>query len=307
MTARARRPPTRAELGEHRDALGRRSFGLRLDRVRIRLDGLDDELADRLAARFAGFAGPIHAGEDAIRVRVGREERDYFIDPPEFPESNPVLTAVEPGVVRYLGYRVGGWFEPEGGEGVLWLARGEYEPAERAVENYLRCAVACRAVRSGGALVHAASSVRNGYGFLFFGNSGAGKSTLAAADRRGRIVSDDLSLVLPGREAGLDLVGTPFRGTYEGGAMVHGRFPLAAGFRLAQARTARVRDVPRRVAFAGLVANLPFVVDALDADPGAVDRVRTAFDSIPLRVLEFRKDDTFWDAIEEAGLLPAAP
>ena len=49
------------------------------------------------------------------------------------------------------------------------------------------------------------------------------------------------------------------------------------------------------------------VVDVLDADPGAVERVRAAFGPIPLRVLEFRKDDSFWDAIEEAGLLPPAP
>jgi hypothetical protein len=307
MTMRPRSPPTRGEFGNHRPAPGTHSFGLRLDRVRIRLDGLDDDLADRLRSRFGAFAGAIEDHEDAIRVRVGTEDREYFIDPPDVPEFNPILTSVDPDCVRYLGYRVGGWFDPDDGEGVLWIARGEYEPVERAVENYLRCAVAWRAVRAGGALVHAASSVRNSHGFLFFGHSGAGKSTLAAADRRGRIVSDDLSLVLPRADDGLDLVGTPFRGTYEGGAPVHGRFPLAAGFRLVQATEARVREVSRRIAFAGLVANLPFVVDVLDADPGALDRVRAAFESIPLRVLEFRKDDSFWDAIEEAGLLPPTP
>jgi hypothetical protein len=275
--------------------------------VRVRLDGLDDDLADRLTSRFGAYGGPIADHEPAIRVRVGLEDREYFIEPPEIPEFNPILTAVDADSVRFLGYRAGGWFEPDDGVGVLWIARGDYEPAERAVENYLRCAVAWRAIRAGGALVHAASSVRNGHGYLFFGHSGAGKSTLAAADRRGRVVSDDLSLVLPRDGGGLDLVGSPFRGTYEGGTPVHGRFPLAAGFRLAQAPVARVREVPWRVAFAGLVANLPFVVDVLDADPGAVERVRAAFDPVPLRVLEFCRDDTFWDAIEEAGLLPPAP
>ena len=77
-----------------------------------------------------------------------------------------------------------------------------------------------------------ASSVRNGKGYLFYGESGAGKSTLAAHDSRGAVASDDLSLVLPGTSGALELIGSPFRGTFTGGDPVRGRHPLAAGFRL---------------------------------------------------------------------------
>ena len=58
------------------------------------------------------------------------------------------------------------------------LARGEYEPADRAIENYIRAAVAWRAAERGGALIHAASAAWEGRGYLFYGESGAGKSTL---------------------------------------------------------------------------------------------------------------------------------
>jgi hypothetical protein len=286
-------------------AAGDASFGLVLDAVRIRLSGLDDALCEGLHERFGAYAAQLDpADAGALHVEVGLEDRAYFIDPPESPEPNPVLVAVDASTVRFMGYRVAGWVRPEEGRGVLRLAHGDYEPAERAVENYIRCAVAWRALLHGGAFVHAASIVHRGSGYLFFGHSGAGKSTLASCDRRGRVVSDDLSLVLPGRERGLDLIGTPFRGTYEGGAPVVGRFPLRAGFRLVQASAARVREVPRTVAFSGLVANLPFVVDALDARPGLLDSISRAFADVPLRHLDFRRDDSFWEAIEEAGLLP---
>jgi len=300
------RPTTPPPVERFPDAgrpFGTRAVGLRFDTVRILLRGLDDPVADALLRRFGPFVSAIGDDERAIRIEVGGEDLDYFLSPPPAPERNPVLVAAEVGRVRYLGYRVGGWFEPEDGRGVLRLTRGDYEPAERAVENYVRCAVAWRAILAGGALVHAASSVLDGRGFLFFGHSGAGKSTLAELDRRGRVVSDDLSLVLPGADGRLRLVGSPFRGTYEGGDPVVGSFPLAAGFRIVQAPHARVVAAPREIVFAGLVANLPFVVDSVDRLPGLLDGLLAAFADVPLRQLEFRRDDSYWDAIAEAGLL----
>src|SRR6185436_518454 len=143
---------------------------------------------------------------------------DYFIDPPASAEFNPIWLACEGSLIRYVGYRLAGWFDTRARRGEILLARGGHEPELRALENYLRCGIAWSAAESGGALVHAASLVRDGKAYLFYGESGAGKSTLSAVDRRAAVVSDDLSLLLPGAGGGLDLVGSPFRGTYEEGA-----------------------------------------------------------------------------------------
>jgi len=102
---------------------------------------------------------------------------------------------------------------------------------------------------------------------LFFGESGAGKSTLSSVDRRGRIVSDDLSLLLPRPGGGLDLVGSPFRGTYEGGSPVLGRSPLVAAFRIMKDTEPAVRPAPRAIVFGQLVANLTFVAEAFGSRP----------------------------------------
>jgi hypothetical protein len=282
---------------------GERSVTLRLPGLEIELTGLPDGLATTLLDRFTPFVVDGRGGEPDLRVRVGLEDRDYFIDPPATPELNPIRIACDGTLVRYLGYRVAGWFDTRaGGEGRLLLARGTYEPPERAVENYVRASVAWQAAAAGGALVHGASAVLGDRGYLFFGPSGAGKSTLCASNRRGRILSDDLSVVLPGPGGGPELVGSPFRGTYEGGPPIQGRFRLHAAFRLVQADKAEVRPVPRVRGFGELVGNLPFVAEAFGDRPELFESVERAFETVPIRHLRFRKDDSFWDAVRSADL-----
>jgi hypothetical protein len=285
-----------------REAAGERRVCVNLSGLSLELEGLDAPLADRLLERHAPYASEaVRDDREPLRVRVAREARDYFIDPPAGKgEPNPVRIACDGERVRYLGYKVAGWFDAVAGAGLLLLARGDYEPDWRAIENYVRSAVAWRAAARGGALVHGASAVWNGRGYLFFGPSGAGKSTMSAANRRARVVSDDLSLVLPGPD-GLELVGSPFRGTYEGGEPVQGRFPLHAGFRLIQAPRAEVLRVERVLVLGALIGNLPFVAEAFDRRPDLFERIERAFAPVPLAHLHFTLDDSYWDAISEAG------
>jgi hypothetical protein len=286
-----------------RPAAGDRVVTLELGPLQIELGSLDDALAAVLHARYSPYSSlePADATE-ALRVRVGLEDRDYFIDPPKTPMLNRVILTCDGDRIRYLGYRVAGWFDTSGGRGELLLARGGFEPPERAIENYVRSAVAWQAASRGGALIHAASAVWKDRAYLFYGESGAGKSTLSAANTRARIVSDDLSLVLPSSEGSLELVGSPFRGTYEEGAPVQGRFPLVAGFRIIKDDRAEVRPVSRVRAMSELVGNLPFVAEAFPKRPDLFDGVQRAFAAIELAHLHFRKDDSYWEAIEKAGL-----
>ncbi|MCP3982446.1 MAG: hypothetical protein GY716_24350 [bacterium] len=284
-----------------RSRCGDGRFGIELGGIRITLEGLAPEVEQQLRERYGVYVSDDSA-DGGLRVECFEEDSQYFIDPPERPELNPILLACDGTRVRYLGYRVAGWFDTVDGRGKLLLARGTYEPADRAIENYVRAAVAWQAASRGGALIHAASAVRNGRGYLFYGESGAGKSTLSACNLRASVVSDDLSLVLPGGDSTLELVGSPFRGTYEGGDPVVGRFPLHAGFRIVKADVAEVKSVARSRALAELVGNLPFVAEAFDARPDLFERIEIAFRPIPLGHLLFRKDDSYWDAIDRAGL-----
>ncbi len=308
-TYRLRRgtPPPMEFFREERRSPGARAVRLTLGTVRVELAGLDDRRAEELLRRFGPYVASVtgpreEEGPRILRAAVGIEDREYFIEPPERAEFNPVFVAVDGSRVRYLGYKVAGWFDTREHDGTLLLSRGTFEPDVRAIENYVRVAVAWRAAEMGGALVHAASAVRNGRGYLFYGESGAGKSTLAASTRRATIVSDDLSLVLPSEDGTPHLVGSPFRGTYEGGPPVLGSFPVAAGFRIVQATTAEVRQVARIRALSELVGNLPFVADSFGRRPDLFPKIQATFSSVPLAHLHFRRDDSYWDAIEREGL-----
>jgi hypothetical protein len=271
---------------------------LALGPLALDLHGLDEGRAAALRARYGPFAGTAGAPDGgALSVSVRLDAREYFVEPPAELEFNPVFLAHDGGRVRYLGYKVAGWFDTHAGTGVLVLARGTYEPDLAAIENYVRAAVAWQAAGRGGALVHAASAVLGGKAYLFYGESGAGKSTLAACNRRGRIVSDDLSLILPGGGGRTELVGSPFRGTYEEGEPVLGTFPLAGGFRLVQDTRAAVVPVPRVRALAELVGNLTFVAEAYGSAPELWEALERTFRDVPLGHLHFSRDDTYWDAI----------
>jgi len=295
-------PPPMEYFAPPRPPAGDETVALRLGSLEIELAGLDAGLARLVYDRYVPYSTRRAERDDALRLRLGLETRDYFIDPPENAELVRVYLACDGDRVRYLSYRVAGWFPASGGEGRVLLGRGDREPPERALENLVRAAVAWQAASRGGALVHAASAVWKERGYLFYGESGAGKSTLSACNRRARVVSDDLSLLLPGHGGALELVGSPFRGTYTHGPPVVGRFPLAAGFRLIQAPRAAVMPVARARAMSELVGNLPFVAEAFGTRPDLFDRVVSAFSAIPLCHLHFRKDDSYWDAIESAGL-----
>ena len=295
-------PPPIEFFAETRPPAGAERFGLSLAEIRIVVDGLDDTLAAALLGRYGPYADPGDEQEgDALRVRFAREARDYFIEPPESAEFNPIWLACDGTRIRYVGHQLAGWFDVAALRGEILLSRGRYEPELRALENFIRCAVAWCAAERGGALVHAASAVREGKGYLFYGESGAGKSTLSAVNTRARVVSDDLSLVLPRPGGGLDLVGSPFRGTYDEGEPVSGRFPLVAGFRIVKDVKAEVRVAPRAVAFGQLVGNLTFVAEAFKERPDLFASIEAAFASVPLHHLHFKKDDSYWEAIAAAG------
>ena len=301
--ARRGSPPPFAFFEARRDAAGRERVVLGFDALRIALGGLDATISGVLRGRFASYvvADEGSASSD-LSVTFAREARDYFIDPPPEAEFNPVWIACDGTRVRYSAYTLAGWFDTASRDGAVLLGRGTYEPELRALENYLRCATAWCAAARGGAFVHGASAVRGGRGYLFFGESGAGTSTLSAFSGGARVVSDDLSLLLPRPGGGLDLVGSPFRGTYEEGAPVVGRFPLAAGFRIVKSDRAAVRPVPRPVIFGQLVGNLTVVAEAFRDRPDLFAAVDAAFSGTPLFQLEFRKDESYWDAIDAAGL-----
>ncbi|MGH9866590.1 MAG: hypothetical protein ACREAA_00290 [Candidatus Polarisedimenticolia bacterium] len=298
------------------EAAGTRRAVLDLPGLTVGFDAMDEARHAAFLSWFSPYAADLPAGATAtLLLRARRAGVEHFVSPPPAGrvEYNPVFLEASPRrglpghfTVRASTYSLAARFSTNRAEGDLLISRAGSERLEWGMENVMRVAVAWLAVSRGGFLMHAASIERDGRAWLFFGQSGAGKSTLAALSRRGQVISDDLTLLLPGPQGGLEAVGSPFRGTYREGTPAKGRFPVVAAFRLKHARpgqTALVQPLDPSRALPDAFANLPFVVDQLHASPELFDSLERALRSVPIHLLRFtRHDDSYWDAIEAAAL-----
>ncbi|HEX6852189.1 MAG TPA: hypothetical protein VF139_12380 [Candidatus Polarisedimenticolaceae bacterium] len=157
-----------------------------------------------------------------------------------------------------------------------------------AVINVLHATIAWRIVERGGLLLHAASAVLDGRGFVLVGAEGAGKSTWARgmAAAGALALGDDIALVLPSA-SGFDLVGSPLRAKeLDGGTP--GRWPLAAILLPRHAARASLTPATRLEVHAALAANLPFATDR-GIEPFLA--VTEALARTPARRLAFTRTD----------------
>ena len=265
----------------------------------FRLNSSDGPLRERLEERYAPFLGGSEEG--AFRVRLLDARIDRFVAPELVPSGNPhpLSMAWQEDVLLVQSFGFAGWIDVKERCGELALGRDEFEKATWCVENYLRVCTAWRLLEEGGALLHAASLVLEGKGYLFLGASGSGKSTLAATSRSGEVISDDLTLVRHLKGA-FRVAGGPFRGTYQGGRPIREDFPIGGMFRIFKSSHNRVEPCPRNHAVADLLAAAPFVVDQLSHDSRILSHLKALDESHPLSYLHFNLEGNFWDALASA-------
>jgi hypothetical protein len=296
-------PPAREAFAAFAEPAGPAALRLDIGPLAVELDGLPGDVADTVRLMHAPFIRHVTpdtaSGPAPLKIDVRRAPFDYFFEP-EFHKTWEVYraeTAFDGTVFRMMSYRLAAWFDPERRIGQVALAQGTLDPAPRALENFMRCATAWLAFRAGGFFLHGASIVRGQRCYVFYGPSGAGKSTLAAMSRQGRVLSDDLTPILPGPDGGLEAHGSPFRGTYRIGEPVVGRFPIAGFYRLRKDTRTRV-ERGNAGCFADLLGNLPWVVDQLPKFPGFADQVHAVTRRVPFLYLHFEKDADFWPAVD---------
>jgi len=262
----------------------------------FRLEGLDTDLSERLGARYEAFA---QRGDHPFDLRCLDAQVDCFVSSDQVPAGapHPLSLAWEGETLLVLSFGFAGWVDVAKNRGAIALGRKEFEKAEWCVENYLRVCTAWRAVDEGGVLLHGASLVRQGRGYVFVGASGSGKSTLAETSKEGEVLSDDLTLVR--RESGTYVVhGTPFRGTYTRGTPILGGFPIGGIFRIFQSADNRLEPCPRHHAVADLLAASPFVVDHVARDARILPALKSLDVAHPLAYLHFNLQGDFWKVLD---------
>ncbi len=232
-----------------------------------------------------------------LRLRVARDRR---VEGPGGTAPKGMSLSLHEGAAIYRT-DLGTCRVERDGEAEVVLAPGEEDARRRALQNFVRAALAFLLPTRNGAAVHSAGIVVEGRGFLVVGASGAGKSTAAAlAESEGAlVVSDDLVLV-DGASGEAELLGSPFRSTHLT-VCPPGRWPLAAILFPTKGPAARLDPVQRLAATARLLANFTFVADAIGEDPRVGAVVERLVDRVPCAMLTFARDPSFVDLLRRFG------
>jgi len=165
---------------------------------------------------------------------------------------------------------------------------------EYALDSVLRVLLTRLLLPSPGFLLHAATVVQDGKAYVFMGRSGAGKSTVASLSPRGSVLTDEISL-LRRIEGTWYAHGTPFWGEFRAAGQ-NRRVPVESVFALVQAGSNRTERLPPRPALAGLLGNTLFFSDHRAEREELLRAQLSLIESVPVQRLEFRRDETCWEA-----------
>lgn len=173
----------------------------------------------------------------------------------------------------------------------------EHELAQpNVVENFLRFFAAHRTLQQRGLVLHSAGLVFDGQAYIFSGRSNAGKTTLTrkAYKHGARVLSDDINLLLPGKDGYLAHA-VPFTGEF-GHTLDHsggqGAYPVAGIILLEQGENLTVETVTTADAVATLLTGCPFVNTDAEESSRLFDAVINLVATLPVIRLISSRDDS---------------
>jgi len=264
----------------------------------VHLEGISNHLLPALDDHFKGF---VEKGLDGngLRLPVRWAGIPHFLDPRGDWRRTCVQRAIDDRIFVY-GHYFAAWFAPAGAAGMMVVCRAGWMGLRVPLEILLRVHCAWRAIESDGFLLHAASIVRDGRAFVFFGHSGAGKTTVSKLSRgSGFILSDDITLITrEGNEHRAHSV--PFRGPDRQRVIEERRtYPLAGLYHLVQAPRTRLERLPQARAVGAVLSCLPFVTERLlPREPvEMMSHLDRALRQIPVFRLEFTRSAEFWESV----------
>lgn len=258
--------------------------GLALGTFRAAVTASEPAVIEAARRRYAGFLadGPTSW---SLRIDVGLGEH--------LPHEDVVVEREgAPDRFDLSRYDFAGRIDVAGRVAEVTLA----EAHELTLDSFLRVMLSLALPPARGLLVHAASLVRDGRGYLFPGVSGAGKSTLCALSPDATLLSDELSIVTTAT-GGATVHGTPFWGE-------HGRPGEASAAGLAgiyfprQAARHAVTPLGERAALTRLLPTVMSFAREPDVVARVLDVAADLVAAVPCFVLDFRRDPGFWEAIE---------
>jgi len=184
------------------------------------------------------------------------------------------------------------------------VARVTNRAAVYSFDSFLRILYSLILVQEGGFLLHAASVVKHGRGYIFMGRSGAGKSTIAGYSTQYEVLSDEISLIKKVGDQYL-LYSTPFWGEQEikGGnfySPIHGIYQLKASpiYQLKASPETEIRKLQTKESLCRLMENILYFARVPFLTRQVFQNCLDFIYKTNLYELTFQKNNHFWEIIE---------
>lgn len=292
--------PDDSWFGRERPPFGDERIALGIGPLKVCLEGLSSDQKTRLVGRFSPFVdGGAGAGTEPLHLRLTRAGRERFLAlRPGGGEIYRMDRRMTGGARDWWSYEFAGRIRPEARSAELALVESEGPLFDRGLENFLRVLTASYVLEQGGLLLHAATVVRDGRAYVFFGPSGAGKTTVTRLSPEDVVLSDDMTLVLPGA-AGFEAAGIPFGMAHHHVPDTSASFPIAGLHRLVQSPSVERALLTGAAALAELAGCLPYVCESREEAALSLEIAGRLLHAVPAWRLFFRKDDSFWNVIQE--------
>lgn len=263
-----------------------------MDKVGLNIAGLstaivtrEPEIAGLLAARYRGFLS-----EGAPDWRIEFTTRPQGLGP----LAKDVVVKRNGGPNRFIveRYDFAGMLDLKERSGQVAFA----EPDEFSVDSFFRIAYSLALADAGGLLIHAASLIREGKGYLFCGPSGSGKSTVARLSPDATLLSDELSIVRI-EDGRARCYGTPFWGELARGGENRSA-PLVGIYCLHKGSRHAVEPLTPRRALERLLPNVMFFAKEPELTAQILGISAGLVEAVPCFDLSFRPDPAFWKVVE---------
>jgi hypothetical protein len=289
--------PDELDFDDLREPFGASSLSLKIGPLEMCIEGLSGRQARGLTERFLPFVVESPARPD-IRIGLRPARTDHFLRAPtDGTETYRMGCCRTDDRLSLWSYEFAGRLEHSKRQAVLSIVEEQGERFDRGLENFLRVLTASYILEQGGMLLHASGVVRGGVAHLFFGPSGRGKTTVTLLSPRDVVLSDDLSLIVRKGER-FEAAGIPFGMAHHRTPDTRDSFPIASLNSLVQAPEVRREPLTGARALAEICASLPFVMQESRQSRRALEVAGRLLEAVPAYRLRFRKDPSFWDAIE---------
>jgi len=242
----------------------------------------DPDFLSMMESRYAGFLNPSASPTYKFKIQIATSVK---------PSDKDVQVSREGSV----------WFLERGDFRAMWDLRTRVGQVIQSLNPYsldtvIRIVHSLLLAAQGGFLVHAASALRGGQGFLFAGVSGAGKTTLARlAPPDATVLTDEISYVRQDGD-GYRAYGTPFAGELARvGENVSA--PLAELYLLEQGPDNRIEPLEPLPAARALMRHILFFAHDEEMVKDVFDSVMTFVSSVRVSRLVFTPDERVWGLI----------